>query len=260
MGLMFCYGCGKEIHESASTCPHCGAPQRMMREVRSEKIPDGVKGWSWGAFWLTWIWGLSHRVWSSLLVFIPFFGFVMWFVLGFKGREWAWEKGRWESVEDFNESQRRWSVAGCWIGFGILFLGIFAAIAIPWYQDYIARSQTMRGYGEMHSVRTVIEICLNEGRLKAGQGEGECSIGYSCSDLLIGQKQDGSVNCKAGTGVPQFWPSWYLSYEVILTGTFGDKAAPILRDKTLVLKRESDGTWHCSDSTVPEKFLPSGCR
>lgn len=27
MTMVFCRGCGKEIHESAPTCPHCGAPQ-----------------------------------------------------------------------------------------------------------------------------------------------------------------------------------------------------------------------------------------
>ncbi|EKD97937.1 MAG: hypothetical protein ACD_23C00666G0003 [uncultured bacterium] len=27
MSMMFCRGCGKEIHESAPTCPHCEAPQ-----------------------------------------------------------------------------------------------------------------------------------------------------------------------------------------------------------------------------------------
>lgn len=27
MGMVFCRGCGKEIHETATTCPSCGAPQ-----------------------------------------------------------------------------------------------------------------------------------------------------------------------------------------------------------------------------------------
>ena len=27
MSMIFCRGCGKEIHESATTCPDCGAPQ-----------------------------------------------------------------------------------------------------------------------------------------------------------------------------------------------------------------------------------------
>jgi hypothetical protein len=29
MGMVFCRGCGKEIHETAPTCPHCGAPQAL---------------------------------------------------------------------------------------------------------------------------------------------------------------------------------------------------------------------------------------
>lgn len=28
MTMVFCRGCGKELHESAPTCPHCGAPQK----------------------------------------------------------------------------------------------------------------------------------------------------------------------------------------------------------------------------------------
>ncbi|RBA22906.1 zinc ribbon domain-containing protein [Herminiimonas fonticola] len=27
MSMVFCRGCGKDIHDSAVTCPHCGAPQ-----------------------------------------------------------------------------------------------------------------------------------------------------------------------------------------------------------------------------------------
>lgn len=26
--MAFCRGCGKEIHETALSCPHCGAPQK----------------------------------------------------------------------------------------------------------------------------------------------------------------------------------------------------------------------------------------
>ncbi len=39
MGMVFCRGCGKEIHETAPTCPHCGAPQHSAAASgpRSEK-------------------------------------------------------------------------------------------------------------------------------------------------------------------------------------------------------------------------------
>ena len=29
MGMVFCRGCGKEIHETATMCPHCGATQAI---------------------------------------------------------------------------------------------------------------------------------------------------------------------------------------------------------------------------------------
>jgi uncharacterized membrane protein YhaH (DUF805 family) len=29
MSMVFCRGCGKEIHETAVTCPQCGAPQQV---------------------------------------------------------------------------------------------------------------------------------------------------------------------------------------------------------------------------------------
>lgn len=28
MAMVFCRGCGKEIHDTAVACPYCGAPQR----------------------------------------------------------------------------------------------------------------------------------------------------------------------------------------------------------------------------------------
>lgn len=33
MGMVFCRGCGKELHETAPTCPQCGAPQGNLNSV-----------------------------------------------------------------------------------------------------------------------------------------------------------------------------------------------------------------------------------
>lgn len=35
MAMSFCRGCGKEIHESASSCPHCGATQADNKKVEN---------------------------------------------------------------------------------------------------------------------------------------------------------------------------------------------------------------------------------
>lgn len=71
-----------------------------------------LKRWSWGAFFLTWIWGIRCKVWNSFLCFIPGFGLVWRFILGAKGRKWAWEKGNWKNEEHFEKVQDRWDIAG----------------------------------------------------------------------------------------------------------------------------------------------------
>ena len=38
--MVFCRGCGKEIHESAPACPHCGAPQAAV-DAQGKQLPAG---------------------------------------------------------------------------------------------------------------------------------------------------------------------------------------------------------------------------
>lgn len=36
--MVFCRGCGKEIHETAVTCPNCGAPQKVAPDASEKTI------------------------------------------------------------------------------------------------------------------------------------------------------------------------------------------------------------------------------
>jgi hypothetical protein len=101
--------------------------------------PPGVKGWSWGAFFLSWIWAVFNKTWVGLLALLPYVGFLFAIYLGIKGREHAWRNKRWESLEQFNQVQNRWSFWGVMIVVGVFVLGIFAGIAIPAYQHYLQR-------------------------------------------------------------------------------------------------------------------------
>jgi hypothetical protein len=93
-----------------SIYPHIAAAGPDMAEP--SQIPREVDRWNWGAFFLSWIWGLGNGTPIALLTLVPLVGFVMIFVLGAKGSRWAWHNERWDSVEHFKRVQRKWAIAG----------------------------------------------------------------------------------------------------------------------------------------------------
>ncbi len=73
-------------------------------------VPDEIKGWNFGAFFFTWIWGIANNVWIALLALVlsPSLWLIMAVILGIKGNEWAWRSRRWDSVEQFKRVQKAW--------------------------------------------------------------------------------------------------------------------------------------------------------
>jgi len=132
--MAFCPKCGKEISETDSFCPRCGqrlkggvTPENTSGQGESATVPEEVKGWSRGAFGLTWIWGICNGVLISLLCLIPVFAIVWAFVLGAKGNEWAWRNKKWDSIEHFKSTQRPWNIAGI-VLFAISMVALIAVI------------------------------------------------------------------------------------------------------------------------------------
>ena len=111
--------------------------QNTSGQGRGAAIPPEIKGWNWGAFLLTWIWGIGNRVWLAFLVFlpIPLAAFAMSIVLGVKGSEWAWQTRKWDSVERFKRTQRTWTYWGIGILCLSLLLTVAVAIAIVGYRN-----------------------------------------------------------------------------------------------------------------------------
>jgi hypothetical protein len=106
--------------------------------------PAEIRGWNWGALFLSFVWGIANGVWLSMVVF------VLWgvwnVVLAIKGNEWAWQNRRFESVEQFRDTQRAWSKWG-WIifvvGLAVLIVTILLAGGL------VAIIKVMRGQGHV---------------------------------------------------------------------------------------------------------------
>jgi hypothetical protein len=81
-------------------------------------LPPQLRGFNWGALWLSWIWAIGNSTWIGLLALIPCVNLVMMVVLGVKGNEWAWQNRRWNSIEEFQAQQKVWAIVG-WVLFGL---------------------------------------------------------------------------------------------------------------------------------------------
>lgn len=144
----------------------------------------------------------------------------------------------------------------------VAIIGILAAIALPQYQTYIAKSQVTRAMGEAASMKTAVETCILDGKTTLGNAAGQCEVQATGSSILAGAKQDGSTAVAAGTGVPQVANlATAGTAAVTITATFGNSAAAILKagPSTVTWTRAfTDGAWSCA-STAAAKYRPNGC-
>ncbi|KYH35528.1 hypothetical protein CLTEP_04670 [Clostridium tepidiprofundi DSM 19306] len=97
------------------------------------EVPANVNKWNWGAFWLTWIWGIFNKSYIALLSLLPILNFIMPFYLGFKGNELAWRNNEWYDVEELHKTQKKWSIAG-WI-FALIVIACIAGNEIIKYNE-----------------------------------------------------------------------------------------------------------------------------
>jgi type IV pilus assembly protein PilA len=141
----------------------------------------------------------------------------------------------------------------------VAIIGILAAIALPQYQTYVAKSQVSRAMGEAGSVKTAIETCILDGKKKLGAANAdECDPQATASSILKGTSQ--GVAFPAGTvgGAPQVAPGT-IGQTPTITATFSNGAAAALTDKTVIWSRDASGSWACS-TNVDAKYRPTGCQ
>lgn len=172
---MYCQKCGAQMPDDASYCSNCGTNPLGSGQSASEQgivnndlVPDEIKGFNFGALMLNWIWAFSHRLWlyGFLILLIPVVNLILAVVLAFKGNELAWKARKFNSIEEFKNTQRAWMIAGivvcALIPFIVAAMGIFAAIAIPNFTKAKDKAEFTRCVSAMSGMKVAEEMYISD--------------------------------------------------------------------------------------------------
>ncbi len=147
-------------------------------------LPRELRGWNWGAFFLNWIWGIGNNTWIALLMFVPFVNFVMLFVLGAKGNEWAWQNNLWRDTNHFRQVQRKWALAGVVVlALSILlFVGLFSLIGnLMKGEAYELSLKTVKSHPEVIELigQPIEQNSFVMGNIKINGAQGTATLNYT---------------------------------------------------------------------------------
>ena len=123
----------------------------------------------------------------------------------------------------------------------VAIIAILAAIALPAYQDYVARSQATAGLADIRGGVTAFEELINRGTPTGDPTEDDIGL------------QTNTGRCSAIEATGNIEDTDGQEITCMLIGN------PKVNGQTVALTRESTGAWVCTVDTVLDKYLPGGC-
>ena len=127
----------------------------------------------------------------------------------------------------------------------VAIIAILAAIALPAYQDYVAKSQVTAGLSEITGAKTAYEVAVNEE--KAANFYTAANMGLAGTTPRCSTQ--GVTAPAAGVGANA------------LTCTLAGN--PRVSGAVVQLSRAVDGVWTCTIGSKPanwkDSYLPGGC-
>jgi len=123
----------------------------------------------------------------------------------------------------------------------VAIIAILAAIALPAYQNYVAKSQVTAGLADIRGGVTAFEEGIQSGT-KTGDAT-ETDLGLASTTARCGIDVSGAWTDESGQSI-----------------TCTLKGNPKVAGETVALVRDEDGAWNCVVSgDLDEKFWPAGC-
>ncbi|WP_298634478.1 pilin [uncultured Umboniibacter sp.] len=124
----------------------------------------------------------------------------------------------------------------------VAIIGILAAVAIPQYQNYVARSEAASGLASISPLKTAAEEAIL--RAATITADDEATLGYDADGNTLGDISNSTVT----SGV--------------MSITFSFDAAsssPAVGGANIVLTRADTGTWTCTTTIDETIHHPKGC-
>lgn len=142
----------------------------------------------------------------------------------------------------------------------VAIIGILAAVAIPQYQDYTARTQVSRVVGEVNALKSNAESIFNSGGVVAIADDvtvspREIGIGWTGSNLVNGGNTGPNFGLTITDGnLPTM--SWSV--------TLGLDSSAAVAGAVITVERTNNGAYTCettaSASTAwKDSYAPAGC-
>jgi type IV pilus assembly protein PilA len=118
----------------------------------------------------------------------------------------------------------------------VAIIAILAAIALPAYQDYMAKSQVTAGLADVSGGRTMFEAQVIANNITT----------FDLADI----------------GLPSSTPRCELEMDPTETGFIRCRLRgnPLVNGRTIEIARVATGYWRCVvDPAIPDRYRPTGC-
>ncbi|MBL3554944.1 pilin [Marinobacter sp. JB05H06] len=143
----------------------------------------------------------------------------------------------------------------------VAIIGILAAVAIPQYQDYTARTQISRVVGEVNAIKSNAESIFNNGGQIGNEDDlttdpRTIGIGWTGSNLVDGANTGPEFGLNIVNG-DQATMSWNVE--------LGTDASAAVRGAVVTVSRTNNGAYTCAitppttDNGWKDSYAPAGC-
>ena len=123
----------------------------------------------------------------------------------------------------------------------VAIIGILAAIAIPAYQDYVARGEAGSALQSINPLKSGVEDYVARG----------LATDITLANLGVSSATANPLGTMAA-------PAFATTGIGTMTFTFNGQASPKTLSKVITLSRSDAGNWTCG-TTLEAKYKPKGC-